>query len=228
MRIISTVLQGTVLQGTKLQGMDTRTSSKRAGLCSIALLAGGLLLCAALFPGLALASSEEHAGPTTADLLWQAANLALLLIVLVVLARKPIQNFFGDRRAEIVGDIESASELLKGAEQRHAEWQRKLADLESELTEIQSNSRQRAEEERDQILAAAHDTAERIKSDAVAAVDQELRRAQEELRDEAANLAVNLATQLLKENVDDRDRDRLLDEFITRVEPNSTSAGNEG
>jgi F0F1-type ATP synthase membrane subunit b/b' len=53
------------------------------------------------------------------------------------------------------------------------------------------------------------------------ATAQELLRAQQELRAEAAGLAVDLATEILKEQVGDSDRQRLLDEFITRVEPRS-------
>ncbi len=166
----------------------------------------------------ALASGESH-GPSTMDLVWQAVNLVLLIAVLVVVARKPIQNYFATRREEIKGDIETASNLLDSAEQNFKDWQGKLVELERELEDIRSNARRRAEEERDQILAAARDTAERIKNDAVASVDQELRRAQEELRHEAADLSIDLAANLLRNQVDERDRDRLMDEFITRVEP---------
>jgi F0F1-type ATP synthase membrane subunit b/b' len=60
-----------------------------------------------------------------------------------------------------------------------------------------------------------------MQSDAMEATAQELLRAQQELRAEAAGLAVDLATEILKEQVGDSDRQRLLDEFITRVEPRS-------
>jgi len=55
-------------------------------------------------------------------------------------------------------------------------------------------------------------------------MDQELRRAQSELREEAADLALEIAARKLSDQVSDGDRERLIDEFITRVEP-SGSAG---
>ena len=79
----------------------------------------------------------------------------------------------------------------------------------------------RAEEESERILAKAREAAARIKSDALEATSQELLRARRELRAEAAGLAVELAGEILKEQVGDADRQRLLDEFITRVEPRS-------
>ena len=112
-----------------------------------------------------------------------------------------------------------AKKLSPILKQSFKDWQGKVVDLEGEIEEIRTGAHQRAEEERDQILAAARDTAERIRNDAVASVDQELRRAQEELRHEAAEIAVDLAANLLRDQVDDRDRERLMDEFITRVEP---------
>jgi F-type H+-transporting ATPase subunit b len=158
-------------------------------------------------------------GPSASELIWQAVNLALLLGVLFAVARKPITAYFAERREQIKNDIKSADKLLAESKKQFSEWQGKLVELEAEVQTIRDETRQRAQDERDQIVAAAHDSAERIRSDAVAAVDQELRRAQVELREEAANLAVDLAASIITEQVDDRDRDRLLDEFITRVEP---------
>ena len=158
-------------------------------------------------------------GPSASELIWQAANLALLLVVLFAVARKPITAYFAERREQIQNDIKSADKLLAESKKQFSEWQGKLVELEAEVQTIRDETRQRAHDERDQIVAAAHDSAERIRADAVAAVDQELRRAQVELREEAANLAIDLAASMITEQVDDRDRDRLLDEFITRVEP---------
>lgn len=172
----------------------------------------------------ALASGGE--GPTTTELMWQALNLILLLGVLFYVARKPMTAYFAERREQIKGDIETADKLLADSKKQFAEWQGKLAELEAEIGTIREETRRRAQDERDNIVAAAHDSAERIKADAVAAIDQELRRAHVELREEAANLAVDLAANMIKEEVDDRDRDRLLDEFIMRVEP-ATSNGTE-
>ena len=69
------------------------------------------------------------------------------------------------------------------------------------------------------ILADAQAAAERIHRDAEAAVEQELRRAKQELRAEAVALATEMAESILKQQLADPDRERLLDEFIVSVEP---------
>jgi len=182
-----------------------------------------LLALAVLTPAPALASSDESAAW---DLIWRVVNLALLLAVLFVFARKPIQTFFRDRRDRIQGELQSAAQLHKEAEQRYAKWQRQLVDLDAELERVRATARERAEAERERILADARAAAERIRSDAHVAVEQELRRAREQLREEASALSIQLASELLQAQVTDTDRDRLLDEFTAKIEqPASNGSG---
>ena len=67
-------------------------------------------------------------------------------------------------------------------------------------------------------LICARLAAERIKRDAASGVDREVERAKQALRDEAADLSVELAGKLLQEHVTDGDRDRLVDEFVAEIE----------
>ncbi len=178
------------------------------------LLAALLLLLAA--PALAAGGGEEHG--SLIDLLYPMINLVILLAVLVYFARKPVQAFFEERRSGIRGELDDAAQLKKDAEENFSKWQRRLADLERELEEIRTTARERAETEREHILAAAQESAARVRRDATTAIEREVRRAHDRLRDEASDLAVELAAGMLREQVGPADRERLLDEFITRVE----------
>jgi F-type H+-transporting ATPase subunit b len=173
-------------------------------------LALGILLLAAP----ALAASEDGGD----GLLLPAINFVILLGALIYFTRKPIQSFFAERRRGIHDELERSAELQRQAEERYAKWQRRLVDLERELDGIRRTSRERAESERENILADARASAARIERTARAAVDRELQRAKEELREQASDLAVELAAGLLRDRVTDADRARLMDEFIARVE----------
>lgn len=183
------------------------TSLVLVTLSSVAMAAGG--------------GDADH-DPVT-EAIYQAINLVLIVGVIVFFGRGPITEFFKARRQGIQTDLSKAAELLSAAEQRNAELQRRLVDLSSEVEEIRQGATRRAEEESERILADARATADRIRSDARAAVDQELRRAQAELRDEAADLALEIAAKKLSDTVGDGDRERLMDEFIIRVEPGNAS-----
>jgi F-type H+-transporting ATPase subunit b len=175
---------------------------------------------------LLLAAPAHAAAGGSMDLVWQGLNLLLLIAVLVYFARKPIQNFFADRRSQIKSDLDQSAELLEAAETRYADWQRKLIELDEETEKIRADGLRHAEEDAAQILADAQAVAERIHRDAETAVEQELRRAQAELRAEAATLATELAERILKAQLADSDRERLLDEFIVSVEPGSSRGAN--
>lgn len=181
-----------------------------------------------LATGGAHASGGEE-GNAYADFAWYTLNFVLLVVALVYFARKPVQSFFADRRAEIQEQLQRAADALSAAEQRHTELQRQLVDLDRDLQDIRARTRARAESERDRLLADAKAAARRIENDARAAVEREVDRARAQLRHEASELAIEIAATRLQSQVDDRDRDRLIDEFIDHIETSasetSASAG---
>ena len=162
------------------------------------------------------AASEEGGG--LMEFVWEAGNLLLLLGVLFYLGRKPVLNYLSERRQGIQDNLANSERLLQEAEARLAEWNQKASKLDVEIEELRQMARERAEQERAKILEDARVTAERIKRDAASGVDREVERAKQALRDEAADLSVELAGKLLQEHVTDGDRDRLVDEFVSEIE----------
>ncbi|RIL07601.1 MAG: hypothetical protein DCC71_02420 [Proteobacteria bacterium] len=169
-----------------------------------------------LAPAVARAAEEGAHGEST--FVWHALNLALILGVIVYFGRKPILAFMSDRRQTIEQGIEAAQRELAAAENRLAECNHRLAALDREVEEIRSAVRAQAESERDRLLADARVAADRIRRDAQLAVEQVGRRAREDLRAEAAEMAVRLAAEMLQRQVGDAERARLVDEFVASIE----------
>jgi F-type H+-transporting ATPase subunit b len=157
-------------------------------------------------------------GSDAMTLFWQGVNLVLLFGLLVYLTREPIRKYFQDRREQVRGELDDASRVLSDAEARLAEWEARAERLDAEVEEIKEKARQRAARESERILAEAEASAERIRADAHAAVDQEVSRARAELRAEAGELATRLAGDLLRQSITEADQQRLVDEFVARVE----------
>lgn len=185
-----------------------------------------LALALALLPVAARAASEggEH-GASAMTLFWHALNLLLLIGVLVYFARGPIAGYLNARRAQIEDGIQSAGRELAEAEKRLAACEQRAAGLDAELDEIRRVVREQAEGERDRLLAEAQATSERIRRDAIAAAEQEVRHARERLRSETVDLAVELASEILRGQVTDADRKRLADDFVARVEQTPAGTG---
>jgi F-type H+-transporting ATPase subunit b len=170
---------------------------------------------ALLAPTAALAASE---GVSTSTLIWHGVNLLLLLGVIVYFARSPLQSYMAERRSSIEQNLESARRELASAEARLAECKTRVDSLDREIEEIRGAVRAQAETERDRLLADARVAADRIRRDAQLAIEQEGRRARQLLREEAAEMAVQLAGEILKGQVGDADRARLVDEFVASIE----------
>lgn len=148
---------------------------------------------------------------------WEVANLLLLIAALIFFTRKSVTGFLKNRRDQVAENLSASEALLKESETRLAELTRKSGNLDEELVEIRRETAERAEREAQEIVADARETAARIEQDAAGAVDRELLRARQKLRDEASQLAIELAAERLKTDVTDSDRSRLVDEFIARV-----------
>jgi F-type H+-transporting ATPase subunit b len=176
-----------------------------------------------LAPAVAVAASggDEHGGGVT-DFVWHAVNLLLLIAALIYFARGPIASFLNERRAKIEDGIQSAGRELAAAERKLAACEQRIASLDEEIDGIRSAVQRQAESERDRLLAEAQTTADRIRRDALAAVDQEMRHARAQLRSETVDLAVQLAGELLRSQVSDSDRTRLVDDFVQRIEAPET------
>jgi F-type H+-transporting ATPase subunit b len=133
-----------------------------------------IVALAAAGPALAAGGAEHD---IMRDLVHPAVNLLLLLAVIIYFARKPIQAYFGDRRTQIQDELRRAAELKSEAESRYTDWQRRITDLDTELETIRATARERADTERERIVADAEAAAERIRRDAHAAVEQARARA---------------------------------------------------
>lgn len=187
-------------------------------------LALALLLASAPLAALAETAGHEaeHDAAAAAEhrkeFTYEVINLALLIAVLVYFARKPVQQYLATRRDTIAKNIASSEQLLLEAERKLADWNAKAARLDADVATILEATRKGAEAERAAILADAEATAVRIRQSATGVVERELRAAREALRGEAAELAVSLAAKLLREQVTGDDRNRLVDEFIAKVE----------
>jgi F-type H+-transporting ATPase subunit b len=192
------------------------SGSARAQTLRVASLALGLLAPVCAWAATGEHAEEGHGGG--GSMIWHALNLLILIAAIVYFGRKPIQEFFATRRREIEANLERSAGLLREAEHKLGEWNRRMAQVDGEATEIHRLARERAESERRAILAEAEAAAERIRRDATAAVEQETRRARERLRHEASSLAVDLAADLVRRQIQDGDRARLADEFIGKVE----------
>ncbi len=188
----------------------------------------GLLLfvCLAvvLAPALALASSggeaaAEHgdSGQKVWDLVWRTMNFAAVVLVLVLLLRKPIGQGLRNRRESIKEELDSLEAKKNEAQGELEETLRKIEGLAAEKEKIIAELKAQGESEKVKILAEAEEMAGRIRDQARLRIDQEVEQARAQLTDEIAELSVAKAVELVQKNITAEDQDRLVEESLNRM-----------
>lgn len=178
------------------------------------------LLLVATTASLALAAGDGghvDSGALLKDFLWRCLNFAVLFGLLFYFISKPVKNALRERRESISRELEEARRARDEAEAKFAEYDEKLDKAEAEIERIASDLKKEGERERDKIIAAAREQAEKIKQEAEKSAAFEVARARAELQQEAARLAVDLAEELLKKNINEKDQKNMVDEYMKKV-----------
>jgi F-type H+-transporting ATPase subunit b len=165
------------------------------------------------------AGGEEHVD-TKAQLIdfgWRVANFLVLLGILYWLMWKKMKSFFAGRREGIKASLEEAEVVKADAEKKFKEYDEKIKKAEEEIQGIAAMIKAQGEEEKNRIIADAGRAAEKMKEDAKARMDQELKKAKNELRLEASELAVQMAEDILKKKVTKEDHEGMVREYLDRM-----------
>ena len=148
-------------------------------------------------------------------------NFALLIYLLVRFTKKPLTGFLAGRHDKIKNDLAEAAALREKAEAKLAEINAKLNKFEQDVNQMKADVAKDAELEKQRIIAAAEAEAERLVKHAEETLAQELRRARAMIEAEAVESSLALAEERIRKNINDADRKRLNEEYISRI----TSSG---
>ncbi|MCW8129895.1 MAG: F0F1 ATP synthase subunit B [Planctomycetota bacterium] len=155
--------------------------------------------------------------PEVQVLVWTVVVFFVLLGLLWKFAWGPILHALEEREGRISKKISDAETALKAANEKAAEYEKKIAAAKEEAAAIIAEGKRDVEKVRDEIMAAANAesarTLERAKREIALAKDAAL----QELRDRVVDLTAELAAQVIEREVKPEDHRRLIEESIQRV-----------
>lgn len=149
---------------------------------------------------------------------WQTLNLLGFVALLVWLLRKPLVQFFQARRHEVAAALRKAEADRARAEEIARELGERLARIEGDIEALRRNAHEQAEAEEREIAARAVEEAERVLARSRSELDARVRTARNELTAYAADLAVELAKDLVVKNATPADEERLVAEGVRSLE----------
>jgi F0F1-type ATP synthase membrane subunit b/b' len=145
-------------------------------------------------------------------------NLAVVVGLLVWVARKPLANFYASRAESIREQLAEARRARAEAEAKLAEIEARMSRLDQELGEMKAAAEKDADLEYRRLVEAADEEARKIIGKAKEEIGGITREAYLGLKAHAAELAVNLAGQKIKGQITDEDRRRLFEGFLAGLE----------
>jgi len=176
-------------------------------------------LPAALPLTLLAGQAEEHAANFLGLplWLWQLANLALFLGVLLYFVARPLAAMFRQRQLDVEKRLSEAKELRDEAAQLGEQVKERMSRLDSEIEEIRARGHAEGETERTALSERADREVERVRREAEQEISRRLASAKAELRKTAADLTAGVAHDMLAAQITEDDRRRLLEESVARL-----------
>lgn len=149
--------------------------------------------------------------------LWQLANLALFLGVLLYFVARPMAAMFRQRQLDVEKRLAEAKALRAEAAQLGEQVKERMSRLDREIADIRARGHAEGETERAALAERADREVERVRKEAEQEISRRLAAAKQELRKTAADLTAGVARDLLAAQITDDDRRRLLDESVARL-----------
>jgi len=153
---------------------------------------------------------------------WEVVSFGILLVVLYKFAFPGILAVLEEREKKIKDSLDQAERHRAEAERKLKEYEAKLNAAAREADGILAAAKERAQrllEENEQRLTAE---AERIKGDATREIDQERRKAIQEIRAQTTELALMVAEKVVQRSLNDADHRRLADEALDALARSSS------
>jgi F-type H+-transporting ATPase subunit b len=157
-------------------------------------------------------------GAQMKDFGWRVFNFAVLVAIIIwALKKANIKGSLAARQADIEKSLKDAEAARDAAEAKLREYGVKLDQASKEIDELHAAIVREGEQEKARIIAEANTAAEKIVAQAALSAEQETVKARNELRAEAARLAVEIATGKLTGAILKNDHDRFVGEYLDKV-----------
>ena len=149
-----------------------------------------------------------------ADILINIINIIILFILLRFILWKPINRFLRERAARVRTDLENAEKNLRDAESLKQEYASNLESIEAQGRDMMRDSQIKASEEAEDILGEAREKAKNMIGEAKERIEEEKERAVSNACREIAELATDMAAQILKREVLPGDNSNAVEDFF--------------
>jgi len=150
--------------------------------------------------------------------IWTIIIFLGLLWAFNKLAWTPLRATLNAREESIRKSLDDARQAREELKQLRAESAKMLAEARAEADTILTRTREDANRFRDEMKVKAHAEASGIVKNAEQRIEMETARALQQIRAEAVEFSVAIASKILQRNVSKEDNERLIEETFRQIQ----------
>ena len=150
-------------------------------------------------------------------IIFQILNLLLLMVLFKKYLFKPVTEILEKRQAEIEGHYQEAQQAETDAKAMKADYESKMAGARHEADRVIKTATESANAMSASIVEDARTQADQLKRRAQTEIDLERRRAFDEVKGELSGIALDIASQVIEREVNEKDHEAFINEFIKNV-----------
>ncbi|WP_288313999.1 F0F1 ATP synthase subunit B [uncultured Eubacterium sp.] len=148
------------------------------------------------------------------NLLWTIVNLIIFYLLMRFFLIKPIKKTLQARKELIDNQFKEAEDTVNAANEKMADYEDKIKNVNTEAKEIISDARDKAKVEYNKILDKANNDATRLKQDAQKQIELDTENARRDVKEELAKLAMEAAQKVVGESVSVKTDAEIYDKFL--------------
>jgi F-type H+-transporting ATPase subunit b len=150
--------------------------------------------------------------------IWTILTFLVLLWLLAKFAWRPLLQALESRQELIRKSLDDAQEARRELERLHVESAQILKEARVQADAIITQTRSDGERLREEMRQKARSEADTIVRTAERQIQLETARALQQIRHEAADLSVMIASKLIQRNLSKEDNERLIEDALRQVE----------
>jgi F-type H+-transporting ATPase subunit b len=150
-------------------------------------------------------------------LIAQLLNLFIQMLLIKKFLFKPIREVLAKRKALADAEIAEATKAKEEAQSLKSEYEESMKQARDKANDILNTAQKSASQQSEEIIREANAQAVSIKAKAERDIEQERRKAVNEIKDEIGDMAMEIAGKVIGREINSSDHEKLIDDFINKV-----------
>ena len=160
---------------------------------------------------------QQKLVPNLLSFVVQFLSFLVLILVVFILAYKPVKKILKKRADYIENEIKEARESNLEAQKSVDEAKEMVASSKLQASEIIARAEKQGQERYDMMLVSANNEIIEMKKEAEKDIERAKEEAIQDIRNEMVNVALSASEEILKREVDSKHNKRLAEDFINRL-----------